>query len=175
MAAKTRRNASLGDVAIGVGVLMALIGAVVWFFSLTRPDEPDLPDPVDYESALAAAREEFPYRVLAPEPLPDGWRVTNVRMDADNPAGHRWRLGMFTDEGQFVGVEQTDGETSSYRDDRLREFAPDGETTIGGQTWERLREEEGDRALVRDDDGVVTIVRGTLGFDELVDVVERLR
>jgi hypothetical protein len=174
MATKTRRNASLGDVAIGVGVLMAVIGALVWFFSLTRPDEPPLPDPVEYEAALAAAREAYPYPVLAPEPVPDGWRVTNVRMD-DDQAGHRWRLGMFTDEGQFVGVEQSDGEIASYRDDRLEEFVADGSTTVAGEEWERLREPDGDHALVRESDGVLTIVRGTLDHAALEDVVAMLR
>lgn len=175
MAANTRRNASLSDVAIAVGVLMALIGAVVWVFSLNQPDESELPDPVDYESVLAVAREEFPYPVLAPEPLPEGWRVTNVRMDGDNPAGHRWRLGMFTDERQFVGLEQTDGETTTYRNDRLRDFTPDGEMTIGGQVWEQMREKDGDHAVVRADEGVLTIVRGTMGYDGLANVVGMLR
>lgn len=174
MATKTRRNASLGDVAIGVGVLMAVIGAVVWFFSLTRPDEPELPDPVEYESVLAAAREAFPYPVLAPEPLPDGWRVTNVDMD-DDPAGHRWRLGMFSDDRQFVGLEQSDGEIASYRDDRLEDFVGDGESTVAGETWERLFQEEGDRALVREAGDVITIVRGTMDYERLEDVVAILR
>lgn len=169
-----RRTASLGDVAIGVAVFMALIAVVVWLFSLNRP-EPDLPDPVEYESVLVAARAEFPYPVLAPDPLPDGWRVTNVQLDGDDPAGHRWRLGMFTDDGDFVGVEQSDGEIASYRADRLEGFTEDGSSTVAGESWARLREENGDHALVRETGGVVTIVRGTLDYDALADLVEILR
>src|SRR5690625_5078711 len=175
MAARTRRNASLVDIGIGVGVLMIIVAGIVWFTSADQPDNARLPDPVQYEAALDNARAQHPYPVLAPEPLPDGWRVTNVMMDPDNPAGHRWRLGMFTEDAEFVGLEQSDGEVASYRDDRLEEFNADGSVTLEGDQWHRMHEDDGDHALVREADGVLTIVRGTVNYDELADIVGALR
>jgi len=81
------------------------------------------------------------------------------------------------DGEQFIGLEQTDGEIESYRDDRLAGFEPDGESSVDGASWERLVEDDDapDRALVRVDGGAVTIVRGTLPYEDLEEFVTLLR
>ncbi|WP_158564101.1 DUF4245 domain-containing protein [Jiangella anatolica] len=176
MATSTRGNPSLGDILRSVGVLAGVIAAIAIVFNVLNDPEPRLPDPVDYQQALTVAREEYAYPVLAPEPVPDGWRATSVDF-AQEESGDRWRLGFLIDEGEaFVGLEQTDGEIESYRDERLEDFAPDGESTIDGVTWERLLEDDDapDRALVRVD-GALTIVRGTVSYEELEAFVRLLR
>ncbi|WP_162606024.1 DUF4245 domain-containing protein [Jiangella aurantiaca] len=176
MATSTRGNPSLGDILRSVGVLAGVIAAFAIVFNLLNDPEPRLPDPVDYQPALEVARAEYGYDVLAPEPVPDGWRATSVDF-AQEASGDRWRLGFLIDGEQFVGLEQTDGEIESYRDDRLADFQPDGESTIDGVTWERLLEEDDqpDRALVRVDGGALTIVRGTVSYEGLEEFVTLLR
>ncbi|WP_069114971.1 DUF4245 family protein [Jiangella alba] len=58
-----------------------------------------------------------------------------------------------------------------------RSVEDDGESTINGVTWERLLEDDDqpDRALVRVDGGALTIVRGTVSYEELEDFVRLLR
>lgn len=153
----------------------ALIVVAVVIKALNPDDEPRLPAAVEYEPVLAAIRDDYDYRVLAPEPAPDGWRATSVAADQDE-AGDRWRLGFLTDEEEFVGIEQTDGETETYRGDRLADFVPDGHSVVDGRRWERLTEDDDhpDRALVQVSDGALTIVRGTVSYDELEDFVALL-
>ncbi|WP_157987704.1 DUF4245 domain-containing protein [Jiangella endophytica] len=176
-ATSTRGNPSLGDILRSVGVLAGVIAVIALVFNLLSDDEPRLPDAVDYQPALAVAREEYGYDVLAPEPVPDGWRATSIDF-AQESGGDRWKLGFLIGDGeQFIGLEQTDGEIQSYRDDRLAGFQPDGESTIDGDTWERLLEDDDrpDRALVRVDGGAITIVRGTVSYEGLEDFVRLLR
>lgn len=177
VATSTRGNPSLGDILRSMGVLAGVIAAVALLFNLLSDDEPRLPDPVDYQPALAVARAEYGYDVLAPEPVPDGWRATSVDF-AQEATGDLWRLGFLLDDGeQFIGLEQADGEIQSYRDDRLADFAADGESTVDGVAWERLLEDgdRPDRALVRVDGGAITIVRGTVSYEDLEDFVRLLR
>lgn len=176
VATSTRGNPSLGDILRSVGVLAGVIAAIAIVFNLLNDPEPRLPAPVDYQPALEVARAEFGYEVLAPEPVPDGWRATSMDF-AQESSGDRWRLGFLIDGEQFVGIEQTDGEIESYRDDRLGGFVPDGESSVDGVTWERLVEDDDapDRALVRVDGGALTIVRGTVPYEDLEEFVTLLR
>lgn len=176
VATSTRGNPSLGDILRSVGVLAGVIAAIAIVFNLLNDSEPRLPDPVDYQAALDTVRAEYDYPVLAPEPVPDGWRATSVDV-AQEASGDRWRLGFLIDGEQFAGIEQTDGEIESYRDDRLAGFVPDGQSSIDGVTWERLVEDDDapDRALVRVDGGALTIVRGTVSYEGLEEFVTLLR
>jgi Protein of unknown function (DUF4245) len=161
-------SASTGDlvrtVAILVGVLAVIALAVT---SIGRPDAYER-ETVDYERALTQVRADFPYPVLAPSSLPDGWRATSVSHESD-AAGHRWRLGFMIGDRGYVGLEQSDGEIVSYLSERLRDFTDDGTSVVGGVTWARMIQSTrpADRALVLVQGDVVTIVRGTEPYDVL--------
>lgn len=154
----------LRTVTVLVGVLALVALAINTFM---RPEAPER-ETVDYEGTLEQVRAEYPYPVVAPGALPEGWRATSVSHEVDD-AGHRWRLGFLIGDHGFVGLEQTDGEIVSYLADRLRDFTDDGVSTVAGETWERRRQtrQPEDRALVRVDDGVATIVRGTEPYEVL--------
>jgi hypothetical protein len=159
--------ASTGDMLRTVGILAGVLALLALAFTVTRPDA-RLPETVDYEPVLEQVRAEFPYEPAAPSPVPEGWRATNVFHEADE-AGHRWRLSFLIGEQGFVRLEQSDGEIVSYLDDRLEDFGADGTSAVEGDTWERMRQNGGprDRALVRTEDGVLTIVRGTESYEVL--------
>ena len=159
--------ASTGYMLRTVGILTGVLALLALAFTLTRPDA-RLPETVDYEPVLEQVRAEFPYEPAAPSPVPEGWRATNVQHEADE-AGHRWRLSFLIGEQGFVRLEQSDGEIVSYLDDRLEDFGADGTSMVEGDTWERMRQNGGprDRALVRTEDGVLTIVRGTESYEVL--------
>jgi hypothetical protein len=171
------RHPSLADFVRSVGVLAGALALAAIVFALVNPDDkPRLPAPVDYQSVLQAARAQFSYDVLAPASVPSGWRATSVNAVQD-AEGDRWWLGFLTEDHQFVGLEQADGQIEAYRRERLADFHPDGNTQVGGATWERLIENDRtpDRALVRVEDGALTIVRGTVSYDNLESFVVLLR
>lgn len=159
--------ASTGDMLRTVGILAGVLAVLALAFTVTRPDA-RLPETVDYEPVLEQVRAEFPYEPAAPASVPSGWRATNVHHEADE-AGNRWRLSFLIGEQGFVRLEQSDGEIASYLDDRMEDFRADGTSMVGGDAWERMRQDGGprDRALVRTEGGVLTIVRGTESYESL--------
>ena len=174
MAGKPRGRETVGDAVRSLAVMLGVIAAVVVAFTVMRPD-PQPPGPVDYGAVLEHVRDEYAYPVLAPDPVPDGWRATSVD-HASGPTGDRWRLGFLTADDGFVGLEQSDGEIESYVAERLAEFTDDGTSQVTGTTWERRigPGDQPDRALVRVDDGSVTIVMGTEPYDVLESFVASL-
>lgn len=174
MAAKPRGSETVGDAVRSIVALIGVVAVVVIAFTVMKPDE-RLPDPVDYSGVVEMVRAEYPYPPAVPSPEPDGWRATSVDHSTD-AGGHRWRLGFLTDDEAFVGVEQSDGEIQAYLADRLRGFEADGTSMVSGTSWERHRQVESphDHALLREADGVVTIVRGTESYDALEDFAASL-
>lgn len=161
MAGKPRGAETVGDVVRSLVALCGVIAVVVISFSVMRPDDSG-PRPVEYTGVLDRVRDEFPYPVVAPTPVPEGWTATSAEQSSGS-SGNRWWLGFVTDDGGFVGLEQSDGEVNSFLDDRLEGFTEDGSSRSGGVTWERWLEsdENPDRALVSVRDGVATVVLGT--------------
>jgi len=153
------RNASLGDMLrsiLLIGVLILGLAAVGYWFQV-KPD--NTVKTVDYATAVKAARSDADFAVLAPVSLPKGWKATSVRYE---PGEHgQWHLGVLTDKGEYIGLEQSD--IGPRRG--IERFAPEtkakGTTTVLGQSWQLRRSERGETTLVREDDGITIIVTGT--------------
>ncbi len=177
MAKKARGYETAGDVIRSLLVLLGLVAVVVVAFTVMKPDA-RLPEPIDYANVLDLVRDEYPYPVLAPTPVPEGWRATSVEHD-QGAAGNRWRLGFLTADEDFIGLEQSDGETETFVRDRVgpATFEEDGTSSVDGVTWERRIESgnDPDRALVLVTDEMATIVRGTAPYDDLEDFAASLR
>src|SRR5262245_5294281 len=81
-----------------VGALIAALAVIVFVWGLTRFQHRDVADPVeeiDYAAQLTEARGAAPFDVLAPDPVPDGWRVTSADFDKSGPE-YSWHLGLLT-------------------------------------------------------------------------------
>lgn len=157
-----------------LAVVMVLVGVIVVFNVAEQPD-PVVRD-IDYASAVAQAREQAPYEVLAPEPLPDGWRATSACARPDGTAV-TWHLGLVTDRENYAGVEQTDGGDRRGFVDRFASGAePAGTVEVGDRSWRRLEGGEPERrALVSTRNGVVTVVAGGARWEELEELAGALR
>jgi hypothetical protein len=154
-------------------VMLLVVVGFVLLRDLTRVDPESPGAPVDYQQSATFAREQVGFEVLAPPALPDGWRATSVEF-VPQPA--RWHLGLLTEEGRYVGLEQVDSSVESmvttYVDD---EATQGGDVTIEGRPWSTWTDDEGDTALVRDGREVTTLVVGPVEQDVLVDYVKILR
>jgi hypothetical protein len=158
---------SLGLV-VGVVLALALVVAVA------LPDGEPVPE-LDYTDAVEGARQQVPYELVAPDELPDGWRVTSARV-RPTPDGTVWSLGLVTHSGDFVGLEQTDADPRRVEREQLQDYEPDGTTAVDGAEWERWveRARSPDRAMRRDLDGTTVIVVGTGGYEVIEDFVRGL-
>ena len=153
-------------------VLLLVVAAFVAFRDLNRVEPTRPVTDVNYRQTLAYAREQAGFPVLAPDPLPVGWRATTVEFIPD-PV--RWHLGMLTGQEQYVGIEQS---ASSERD--MVETYVDAEATrsgaltVDGTRWRVWADTGGDTALVRRAGAVTTLVVGRVPRDELAGFVAEL-
>jgi hypothetical protein len=155
-----------------VVLLVAVLGFVA-FRALVRGDVPDPVRDVDYADSLRYARSDSGLDVLAPDPVPPGWRVTSVRYV---PAPQEsWHLGLLTEKGKYVGVEQADRPVSAMVEEFVDENAEPGDpVVVAGRPWRSWSDSGGDHALVRRSAGTTTVVVGSAPQDDLVTLVESL-
>jgi hypothetical protein len=165
---------TVGDMVRSLAVVLVLVGAIVVFNVAEQPD-PVVRD-IDYGAAVEQARQQAPYGVLAPDPLPDGWRATSARVRPDG-GGVSWHLGLVTAGESYAAVEQTDDQDRRGFVDRFASGAErTGTVAIGDMTWQRLEGGEPERrALVSTSEGVVTVVAGGAGWAELEQLAASLR
>lgn len=160
------------DMILSLG-LIGLVAGVVWLFIPHDDSAPDLPR-VDYRVDLLTARRAASYPVAAPEGLSEAWKPTSVRFRSAEDES--WHLGYQTPDGQYVAVEQSTREPSSFIG-RATRGAEKTEVTqkIGGQTWTRYEGGRYDALVLEGDEGSTTMVTGTASFGELTKMAEALR
>jgi hypothetical protein len=131
---------------------------------------------VDYAPLLAQAREQAAFDVLAPAPVPDGWRATSVDWDGVGPE-MAWHLGFHTsDDEEYVGVEQGNAPADEFVSSHTRADRPAAPVRISGETWQRLVSQDGDEtALVRRGGDSTTVVTGTPPLEVLQQFAAALR
>lgn len=164
-----------------LAAVLVLVGVIIAFSLADQPD-PIGPD-IDYADAVAQAREQArelgSYDVLAPSPLPAGWQVTSARTVAQDGGAVAWHLGLVTKSGDYAAVEQTDGERAGFVEGFTGAARPAGTVEISGVTssrWRRLADgDPEERALVRGEDGVTTVVAGSAPWEDLEQLASLLR
>lgn len=157
-------------------VCLALIAAMwvlVRFQSAGGEDVEPAPT-VDYGEALADAREQAPFEVLAPVPPPQGWRATSVDFEVAGPL-RTWELGFLTPDEEYVGLTQSNETTDAVVAGATRADQPGRPITIAGDQWQTLTSDEGETALVRVDEDVTVVVTGTAEQSSLVAFAESLQ
>ncbi|MGW0753114.1 DUF4245 domain-containing protein [Streptomyces sp. NPDC002587] len=146
---------------------LAVIGVVVAGIYLFIPHDENA-DPtrtVDYRVETLTARRAAPYPVAAPVGLPEDWRATSVSYQRKNAAA--WHLGFLDPGKQYVAVEQSTDTSGKYLGKITQQAKPTGQTQqVGDAAWERWEGEKYD-ALVKQEQGYVTVVTGTASFDRL--------
>ncbi|THA37338.1 DUF4245 domain-containing protein [Streptomyces sp. A1547] len=146
---------------------LAVIGVVVAVIYIFVPHD-EKADPthvVDYRVETITARRAAPYPVAAPAGLPEQWRATSVTFD--RKAANAWHLGFLDPKGQYVAIEQSSDASAKRLAALTQQAKATGQTQqVGDLTWERWSGEKYD-ALVRQEQGYVTVVTGTASFEDL--------
>ena len=164
-ATKARGRKTVADMVRSLAVVLVLVGIIVALNVAEQPD-PVVQD-VDYAAAVAQARTQATYDVLGPDPVPDGWRVSSARTEADG-TGVAWHVGLVTGRDEYAALEQTDGDQRTFVDHFVPGSRARGTVQVGGRTW--TRRDGGstqDRALVEVSGGVTTLVTGSASWSEL--------
>lgn len=158
---------------LSMAVIVA-VSAVIYVFIPHSGGDPV--KTVDYRVELLTARRAAPYPVLAPEGLSKDWRATSVRYDGDDPASGAavWHLGFVNPQDEYAAVEQSNGPSVPFIEDKSKRAVPQGTAKVGGQTWIRYRGEKYN-ALVLEQGGVTTVVTGTAPHRQLAVLAGALK
>jgi hypothetical protein len=132
-----------------VALAVTLVAAIGWYYA-GRPDESVQPvKTVDWAAWVKAGRADDALKLYAPDALPEGWRATTATYVGGNDAS--WRLGLLTDTGRFVGLEETYESADDVVERVVDENAVQGEDVIiDGVTWQTWTDAGGDYAVALD-------------------------
>ena len=154
-----RYQRSTGGLIGALLVLLVLALGYVGVGALTGTDPGTPVRTVDYTRVEPAARRSADFDLVAPPSLPDGWRATTVRF-VDTPPQH-WHLGVLTDKGRYVGLEQGREGVPSMVRRYVDERAQRGRRVqVAGEPWTSYTDAGDDLALVRREGGTTTLVVG---------------
>jgi hypothetical protein len=134
-----------------LGALIVTVIAVVAFAvirAVTDDTEPTPVRTVDYAASVKAGRADGLLSVMAPEQLPKGWRATSASyVGGGDPT---WHLGLLTDKGKYVGVEESRRSIEHLVREHVDVAAERGEdVTINGEPWQVWTDAGGDYAVAR--------------------------
>jgi hypothetical protein len=145
-AANARTQRSFAGMAGALIVVFVLVVAVVWIRSTGQRATPV--KTVDWTAWVKAGRAEQALGIFAPSRLPQGWRATSAQYAGGGEP--RWHLGLLTDSGKYVGVEESRASTRDLAEQYVDAAAARGkDVTVDGQTWQVWTDAGGDYALVR--------------------------
>ncbi|GAB7031295.1 DUF4245 domain-containing protein [Streptomyces platensis subsp. malvinus] len=172
-----RGRQTVRDMVLSLAVIGVLVGAIYIF--IPHDESADAAKSavkaVDYRVELITARRAAPYPVAAPQGLPKTWRATSVSYKAsDDGKGGAWHLGLLDPEEEYAAVEQSDAPARKFiQEVTLGATRTEGKQAVGSKKWDRY---EGDkyRALVREEEGVTTVVTGTAPYGRLADLAAAL-
>lgn len=135
-----------------VALAVALVTAIGWYY-VGRPDESAQPvRTVEWKPWVKSGQQDGKLVMVAPRALPNGWRSTSARyVSGVNP---RWHLGMLTQDGKFVGLDEARDTVTDLVEAYVDENATQGrDVEIDGLTWQTWTDAGGDYALVHTLDG----------------------
>ncbi len=164
-AAEPRSDRSPKDMAISLLVLLIPIVVLLAFYrGFLGGDQPAV---VDTAPALESARAANAFPVSQPEGLGEGWRP--VRADFRTvEGGANLRLGYVTPEGRGAQVVQSSVPPERLLPTELTEQGqPQGQTDLGGRTWQRYTARGNEQALVLLEPDRTVIVVGDARDNEL--------
>lgn len=173
VAGRNGKTQTIRNMLLSMAVVIPVAGLSYLF--IPHDESKDPIRTVNYRVELDTARRAAPYAVAAPVGLGDGWRATSVSYKASGKEGSQWHLGFLDPQRQYVAVEQSDGPSRPFVDDVSRRAEKTGRTEqVAGAAWQRY---EGPKynALVREENGVTTVVTGTASDDRLKEMAAALK
>ena len=172
MAAR-RPSPSALQIVVAVAVLLLPVVLIYQFFS--RVPEPEA-RAVEWQPVVAQARAESPFPVAVPADLPPDWTVVRARwtplgkpgIDQQPAVGNTFQFGVVTPGQMYIGLDQRDTDPRGLIKQATREGKPDGESVLGGVTWQRyLSSDDRTRSLVRGDTKSTLVISGDLPYEAL--------
>lgn len=174
MASTNRLGQSVGGMVLTVGLALAVV-VVIAIFTF-RPSDQHI-TVVDFQPVAASARQSGAFDVALPTNIPSDWKATSVRYrpNPTDPKVATWHLGFYVPEDGYVGIEQTNGTDPGFLTEATARGTEQGEQEINGVTWKKYYSDDSRHySLAVKQDGVTTVVTGTLSYQELAPIAAGL-
>ncbi|MCY0940651.1 MULTISPECIES: DUF4245 domain-containing protein [Streptomyces] len=154
---------TIWDMVRSLGVIGLVVAGIYLF--IPHDEKADPTRTVDYRVETITARRAAPYPLAVPVGLPAEWRATSVTYERKNASA--WHLGFLDPKQEYVALEQSTDVSGKYLGRVTQQAKATGQTQqVGDAAWERWEGEKYD-ALVKQDQGYVTVVTGTASFEQL--------
>jgi hypothetical protein len=143
-----RYQRSTGGLVGAMVVTVLAVVAIAGFNALRTDHKPTPVRAVDYTAMMRAGRADHKLLVMAPATVPNGWKATSA--DYQTGSTPTWHLGLLTEHGKYVGVEEAFGDVQDLVDEHVDPDAQQGkDVTIDGQTYQTWTDPDGDYAVSR--------------------------
>ncbi|MFG2099091.1 DUF4245 domain-containing protein [Micromonospora echinaurantiaca] len=161
------------DMAISLLVLLIPIALLLAFYRGFLGG--DQPVTVDSAPAVESARAANAFPVAVPADLGDGWRTVSANFQTVE-GGSTLRLGYLTPEGRGAQLVQSSVPAERLLPTELTDQGqPQGQTDLGGRTWQRYTARGNEQALVLLEPTRTVIVVGDARDNELRHLATSLR
>lgn len=158
--------------------LSAVLIPVVVILALTWRSHDQYVPQIDYQGAITQAVASSPFPIEVPSDIPAGYAVSAASLEAETygkTGDVRWRISLISDERHFMSLWQSTGPQGAVLDVATNSGVCEATQEIAGKTWTSC--DQGDpesRAYFSKDNGVLTVVYGTVTFAELESFIETL-
>lgn len=165
------------DMLLTMAVFMVPLALIVWFFQSAGQQQPQVPE-VDWQAAVAQAREAKAFSVREPAALPAGWRATKAQWlpagqvdQSGNPVtAATLELGFLSEDDVHFALDQTTAPSRPYVARVSRQGLEVGPVEVNGTAWTHyLSPDERTHSLVLVEGPVTRVVSSDAGLDRLVD------
>jgi hypothetical protein len=155
-----------------LAIVLALVGLLV---AVTYQSQTAEVRSIDVATAQAQAQRQAPFDLVTWTPGP-GDAATSVRWQATEGSGGIpvWHVGYLVDGREYLQVAQSKTAEAGFIPEQASGGTPQGEVVAGGVRWQRY-ESEGRRSLVSVEEGVTTVVSGTLAWPGIEAAAGALR
>ncbi|MFG1776163.1 DUF4245 domain-containing protein [Micromonospora sp. NPDC049051] len=161
------------DMAISLLVLLVPIALLLAFYRGFLGGEQ--PTTVDPAPAIDSARAANVFPVSEPAELGDGWHTVSAKFQTVE-GGSNLRLGYVTPEGRGAQLVQSNVPPERLLPTELTaEAQPQGQTDLGGRTWQRYTARGNEQALVLLEPNRTVIVVGDARDNELRQLAGAVR
>lgn len=154
--------------------LIVVFAVVVGLWLLVYRPTTETVRQVDVAGMHALAAQQAGYSVLVPG-SDTGLEATSVRWEPTQASGDVpvWHIGYVQGGDAYLQISQGELTASNFIAEQTANGVPGDVVQIGDAEWTRY-ETDKRRSLVRQVDGVVTIVSGTGSWDQLTAVAQGL-
>ena len=161
-----------------ISMVVIVAAVLAWVAMVPRVREISQPA-VDVTSVARQVRRETGWAISQPR-LPSGWKATNVRFTTAGDGVTTWHAGYLSPDGHYVSIDQTPvaGVTSDWVSALSSNGRADGELSVAGATWRRLRSPGSVQlslvSKVSGEGALTTLVSGTAPYVQLAQFAAAL-